>query len=253
VEADTTGLELTMSTSLRSTSLLLTTLCSLSACDPGNDGNFPYCDETIMVIDSLDAALPNGQTAAEVLALVEAEHVLPLEYVQPADDAAVVEIAGGQGSTELTLSFARGEGEVRWIDGEAVYPTGPGPVPAIAIECPSRLEIDGQLGFASADGVFAELFETTVRTELDQDGTLGLARITQTFEPDALLGSFEVVSITPADPSHVDYSIDVGWTLADSYVQDNGPIGQPRGTVGGGAEYQDGETVSYGVFTIAEF
>jgi hypothetical protein len=120
---------------------------------------YPYCEETVTVLDSLDSPTPAGVTAGEIFALIEGERSSELIYTEPGGGAVHVEIEpGGEGSTALTLALTRkSSGGLRWIEAEAVYPTGPGPVAEIGVYCPNRIEIDGQLSFASADGVFAEL------------------------------------------------------------------------------------------------
>lgn len=241
-------------TKLTNFSLCLTmTLTALtSACD--DNVQFPYCEETVTVLGSLDDETPAGVTPAQVLELIEGERVVELQYVEDSDNAVHVEIEpGGSGSTELSLALTHDGGEVRWIDAEEAPLTGSGPVAAIAIECPDRLEIDARLGFATADGAFTELFDVVIRAEVDYEGVLGLARITQRFDPEALVGALEILSISPADPVRVDHEIEVHYPL----IGDADEIGEPLGWVGGGAEYRDGKgddgVAGYGMFELGRF
>lgn len=233
----------------------------------GCETQYPYCEETVTVLESLESPTPAGVTAGEILRVIEGERSSELLYTKAGGGAVHVEIEpGGEGSTGLTLALTREHaGELRWIDAEEVYPTGPGPVAEIAIDCPDRIEIDATLSFASADGVFAELFEVIVAvdvresyaTDPDIGGELGVARILESFDPMALMGAFTVVSIDPPNPDTVDYELEIHYPLTEDAIADGGEIGQPRGSVGGGAQYTSGKgrdaTVSYGSFSIATF
>ncbi|MFO7561436.1 MAG: hypothetical protein R6X02_02230 [Enhygromyxa sp.] len=221
---------------------------------------YPYCEETVTVLDSLDSPTPAGVTAGEILTLIEGQRSPELTYAEPGGAAVHVEIEpGGEGSTELTLELTREQGGgLRWIDAEEVYPSGPGPTVDLAISCPDRIEIDASLSFSSADGVFAELFEVVVQADVEPSGTLGSARIRQILDPTELMGAFTVVSIDPPDPDFVDYDLEIDYPLTEEAAQNrNGEVGQPQGAVGGGAQYTKGQgrdaAVTYGNFYIATF
>jgi hypothetical protein len=224
----------------------------------GCETQYPYCEETVTVLESLDSPTPAGVTAAEIFEVIEGERSADFEYTEPGGGGVHVEIEpGGEGSTALTLALSRLQaGEVRWVDAEEVYPTGPGPVAEIAVYCPDRLEIDAQLELDTADGVFAEIFDVVVGVELDEFGTggeLGVAVIREDFDPSGLMGALEVISIEPANPDSVDYQLEIHYPLEEWAVEEGGAVGQPRGMVGGGAQYTSGEYVSYGVFHIGTF
>lgn len=229
----------------------------------GCETHYPHCEETATVLDSLDSPTPAGVTAREIFALIEGERSAELEYKEPGGGSVHVEIEpGGEGSTALSLGLSRKpNGELRWIDAEEVHPTGPGPVAEIAVYCPDRLEIDAQLELDTADGVFAELFEVVVGVDMDEvegiGGELGVARIHERFDPADLMGALEVISIDPANPDSVDYELEIHYPLAEWAVEDSDAIGQPRGMVGGGAQYTSGKgndaSVSYGMFHIGTF
>jgi hypothetical protein len=233
-------------------------LLSTSACLPTQ---YPYCEETVTVLDSLDSPTPAGVTAGELLALVEGQRTAEFAYAEAGGEAVHVSIEpGGAGSTELTLDLSRpANGALRWIDSVEVDPTGPGPTADIAVHCPNRLELDAELSFATADGVFAELFDVTVAAEIDGGGSGGelrVARIVRAFDPAALMGALTVVSIDPPNPDSVDYSLEIHYPLTESAAE-GGEIGEPRGFVGGGAQHTHGTgknaAVSYGSFTIGRF
>jgi hypothetical protein len=231
------------------------------ALSSGCETQYPYCEETVTVLESLDSPTPAGATPNEIFALIEGERSADFEYTEPNGDAMHVEIEpGGEGSTALALSRAA-NGELRWVDAEEVYPTGPGPVAEIAVYCPDRLEIDAQLELETADGVFAEIFDVVVGIDMDSvegiGGELGVAVIREDFDPAGLMGALEVISIDPANPDSVDYNVEIHYPLQEWAVEEGGAIGQPRGMVGGGAQYTSGKGkdayVSYGVFHIGTF
>lgn len=234
--------------------LILSTACVQS--------RSPYCEESVTVLESLDTPSPAGPTAAEIFAVVEGQRMTELEYVPDESDAVFVDIEpGGEGSTSLVLELTReAAGELRFVDAEVVYP--PGPTNEIAVDCPDRIEIDAKLGFSSGDGVFAELFDVVVAADVEQPGgesggELGVARIRREFDPAGLMGALEVLSIDPPNPDAVDYALEVHYPLTETAAGEDGEIGQPRGYVGGGAQYSSGKgkdaTVTYGVFHIATF
>jgi len=229
----------------------------------GCETQYPHCEETVTVLDSLDSPTPAGVTAREVFELVEGQRETELLYSEPGGGSIHVDIEpGGEGSTALSLAVSRHKsGELRWIDSKEVEPTGPGPIAEIAVDCPDRIEIDAQLSFATADGVFAELFDVVIAAEIDEfnevTGPLGLARIRQVFDPAELMGALAVVSIDPPSPDHVDYELEIHYPLTEHAAEDGGEIGEPRGYVGGGAQYTSGKgrdaAVSYGIFHIGTF
>jgi hypothetical protein len=230
----------------------------------GCETHYPHCEESVTVLESLDTPTPAGVSAGEILALIEGQRSAELRYAEPGGGSVHVEIEpGGEGSTALSLALSRrADGELRWIDAHEVYPTGPGPVAEIAVYCPDRLEIDAQLEFETADGVFAELFEVVVGVDMDDElggigGELGVARIHERFDPAGLMGALEVISIDPPNPDAVDYELEIHYPVAEWAVAEGGELGQPRGMVGGGAQYTSGKgnnaTVSYGTFRIGTF
>jgi len=240
---------MTMTTHPLALTALFALVAASTACDD-NNASVPYCEDVETTVLSLDDETPAGITPGEVLGLIEGERQMPLDYADaPAGGVEVSIDPGGEGSTDLTLDL-QPLGEVRWIETEEVYPPG-GIQAAIAVECNDRLEIDAELGFASNDGVFDEIFAVTVRAELDEyaGDELRWATINHAFEPDELDGDFNVVSVTPEDPTRVDYNLDLRYPLG----ADDEQLGQPRGTIGGGAEYDQGDTAVWGRFVIASF
>ena len=246
-----------------STSVLLSTLTGLvlltSACD--NEYNFPYCEETVTELEA-DAITPSGHSVAEVLAAIEGERQVPLTYSEPSPDGVIVEHAY-EGSTTVTLELTALRaskldpevGSLRWVESEEVYPTT-GIVPSIAIECYDRIEIDAELGFATLDGAFEELFAVTVNAAIDWNGELSEASIVHEYDPEQLEGGLRIESIEPMNPSKVDHRIELDYPLTDVAAEMFGvEIGEPVGGIGGGAEYEssskgDEGLVSYGMFWL---
>lgn len=217
-------------------------------------GSSPYCEESVTILASADSPTPADKTAAEILAVIEGEHTSELEWTEQTGDGVQVEVTpGGSGTTPLTLTIDHAGGEVRWVDSEVVYP--PGPTNEIYVECLPRLEIDAKLGFTSEDGAFAELFDVVVRAEANYSDELHWARVLEAFEPDALSGMLEVLSVEPKDPDEIEYHVDFGIPLDDE--TDLEP-GVPRGYVDGFAVYEGhgpapAGTVAIGVLELARF
>lgn len=224
---------------------------SLSGCLGGSS---PYCEESITILESADSPTPADKSAADVLAVIEGAHVSELAWTEQAGDGVQVEVTpGGSGVTPLTLSIDYEGGEVRWVDSVLVEP--PGPTNEIYVECLPRLEIDAKLGFASEDGAFAELFDVVISSEANYSGELHWASVLRVFDPAALMGMLEIVSVEPEDPDEIEYQIDFAIPLDEE--TDLEP-GVPRGRVDGFAVY-DGHgpasagTVAVGVLQLAEF
>ncbi|MFV8749175.1 hypothetical protein ACNOYE_01350 [Nannocystaceae bacterium ST9] len=217
-------------------------------------GSSPYCEETITILESADSPTPADKTAADILALIEGEHVAEFAWTEQGGDGVRVEVSpGGSGTTPLTLSIDHQQGEVRWVDSELVDP--PGPNNEIDVNCLPRLEIDAKLGFTTEDGAFAELFDVVVKAEANYEGELHWASILHVFDPAQLAGMLEVLSVEPEDPDEIEYHVDFGIPL-DEYT-DLEP-GVPRGYVDGFATYEGhgpapAGTVAVGMLELGSF
>ena len=230
--------------------------CALlaSACD---DYEYPHCEDTVFELDA-DATTPSGHSVAEVLALIEGERQVELRYPGPDPEVSVEHDYVDAEPTTLTIDLTPalasklGTASVRWIESEEVYPTS-GPAPAIAIECPDRLEIDAALGFSTLDGAFAELFDVTVAAAIDWDGELSEASIDLDYDPAELDGGLNVGAIEPSG-GRVDHFISLRYALTELAAEQAGAeVGEPRGEVGGGVEEQGDGWVGYYAFVIARF
>ena len=227
-------------------------LVSLGACQP-LEPIVPadaYCEEQTTVLDGTDAEAPSGLRVADFIDRVTGARTVDLEYRPPMeDDAVYVDIGPPDPMTTVDLELNPELGDIRWIDAEAIYP--PGSDPNQPLDCASRFEFEASLSFASADGVFAELFEATVEARVDDSGALDYLGVPIPFEPEDLAGSFEVVSVQPSnpDPSFVLHELWVEFPLEG----DPASAAEARGYVGGVAEYDFIDFYAIGVFHIATF
>ncbi|MDP2312190.1 MAG: hypothetical protein Q8P41_04740 [Pseudomonadota bacterium] len=158
---------------------LLALLVPLAGCpgDKVNEG--PSCESASTEL-ALDEVTVLGFSAADVLV-----------NLAPHEDAVLTWADGTV--TDLSLDFAPGA-TARFIDLTEVPPTGSGPTPAIAIVCDDYVEIDVGLGFATADGAFAEDLATLMgATAADT------AWIDEPLDLEALAGTFDLVPFVDAE------------------------------------------------------
>lgn len=208
----------------------------------------PYCEETITVLDGVEADTPADLTAAQVLAIVAGEHASELEWFAPDGEGIDVEISAAAGTTPLVLALAYAGGEVRWVDSRYVDP--PGPNDAVYVECLSRLEIDTTLTLDSDDGLLAELYDVVVVAEANASNELHWATVLEPLDPDAFGGTLELESLTPPDPDELDYHLELAIPL-DEYTD---PLpGEPRGYLGGTAVYRGHGLAPSGYVALASF
>jgi hypothetical protein len=164
----------------------------------------PYCEDTRTEI-APDEATALGITANDVLAGLPAEETATFRYVDG-------------GSTALTVAFTPGA-QAYFVESVEVYPETDGPSPAIAVVCDDRIEIDGSLAFATADGAFAESLAATLTATAD-----ALA-LREELDLDALVGSFAIEPFVTAE----DYDAVEAW-ISIRFVD-----GQSEGAVEGQA------------------
>lgn len=181
----------------------------LAACPSGKlEDAMPYCEDTRTAI-APDEATALGITANDVLAGLPAEETTTFRYVDGA-------------STDLTIAFTP-DAQAYFVDSVAVYPETDGPVPAIAVVCDDRIEFDGTLAFATADGAFAESLAVTLAATADA------ANIREELDLDALTGTFDIEPFVDAE----DYDALAAW-IDVSFV-----AGQSQGKVEGQASGED--------------
>lgn len=191
------------------TVLTVLPLALLAACpaEQVEDG-MPYCEETRTAI-ALDEATAIGIPANDVLAGIPAEETRVFRYKDG-------------GTTDLTIHFAS-DAQAYFVDSVEVYPETDGPMPDIAVICDDRIEFDGTLAFATADGAFAESLAVTLAATAEN------VSIHKELDLDALAGTFDIVPfVTGEDWDEVKAWIDVSFVA-----------GQGQGKVEGQASGED--------------
>ena len=208
-------------------SLSLLAFFSLAACfgdDPdGGDtgapepaGGMPYCEETASVaISGDDDAL--GRTADAFVAAL------------PAEAAASAEWADGSLSG-LTLSVVVDEESLRLVSQEVVYPDTDGPVPSIAVDCPTYVAVDASVVISTEDGRLSEALPVSFQREEYMDSeAVALARFA--LDPDGLSGSLDLADF--ADTAAYDEtSLDMDIIVQEAAV---------AGTLSGIGTAEDGD------------
>jgi hypothetical protein len=117
--------------------------------------------ETITVLDDLDVVPPTFDvTVASILAGAEGTYSGTIDWL-PNDGPVTVAPAGS--SSDLVLAAARGNREVRLIEVELAgsFPDGN----EGGWLCTNRIEADMEVRFETADGLFAERWETVLSAE----------------------------------------------------------------------------------------
>lgn len=197
--------------------LILALLASAPACgddddddssDDGGDGGdddadddenaYQMCDETTTTLSGSDAVSALvGVSADEVLDATGGGFSVTATW--SADTSLLTQSPLG-GETQLTVTFFYDGGEIREV--ESVPNDGGGQ--EIAMDCLHRLEIDVTVGIETADGAFVETWPATLVQSLASGGS-GLAPPTTwaDFDPYALAGDFEIVSIEGEVPDAV--------------------------------------------------
>jgi hypothetical protein len=180
-------------------SVLAASLLVIAACPRADEGEGPFCEDTATVV-ALDEDTALGLPA----------RVLTDLAVTPSPFAATLTLARG-GTTPLTLLVDE-VGEARFVDSEAVYPDD-GVFPAIAIECPDRVELDVTGHFTSDDGAFAEVFPTTLRATAADTATFSAV-----LDATTLQGSHDAtLDVDEPDIATLDVVIDATFDAAGSH------------------------------------
>ncbi len=100
---------------------------------------WPYCDETSSSI------APTDETALGVAGSAVTD---PLPSSAESD---IVWATDAEGA--LAWGVAVGTETLRFVEAEAVYPTCDGGTPAIGVDCPDYIAVDGSLSLVSSDGM----------------------------------------------------------------------------------------------------
>ena len=189
------------------------------------------CEDTVTVLASVDEVSAAGIAGQALVDAAVGVGPMTLTWTDPAADGAgfVVLTNATPGPVDLTLGALYEGGEVRYVASEPAPGDG-GDQPAIYIECPDRLEVDVGLDFATADGLFAEQFQTTLVHRFYEEGDpAGLGprvSVSLTLDPDLLTGGLEVVEVQPEAPETLTHTFSASFPLeSDSTSPPSGEIG----------------------------
>lgn len=188
--------------------------------NPGDEATMG-CQDTKTDI-SADEETALGFSADDVLAALDETYGVNLDYFDGT-------------STDLTVSFVAGD-DFRYVSSELVS-SGDGAQPTIEIDCADRVEIDGQLIFTTADGVFDEVLDVTLSAVDAQ-----IVSIYADLVSGSVGGSYEPMRFAPEDYDAVSSAITVEFNA--------GEIG---GHVAEYAEAVNGETASMSMLEVGTF
>ena len=171
---------------------LLLPIVLFSGCGGGDDES-TECEEIVKVLpseESVSALL--GESGTELLAAVDASVT---DIVNYSDNETVLTQEPTGGTSDITISIAYSDGEIREIESIARYGKE-----EIALNCNSRLEMDVTVEVETADGALQESWPAVLYREEGSDPVL-----TAGFDPNATFnGSFRIVSYNdPSDPEEV--------------------------------------------------
>jgi hypothetical protein len=171
--------------------------------DGPGDAGFIECEETITVLDGVDAASPLPFTAVDVLSLVIGERTTDMTWGEGLDESlAKVSFGPEAGAGELSIDVAYNAGEIRYVEssleGGGEDPWG---------QCPDRLEIDVDVELTSAGGALKESFTAPIAASVER-----IAVLRHTLELDAIHGGFSLDEVEPADASVGPLELELGVT-----------------------------------------
>jgi hypothetical protein len=158
----------------------------------------PYCEDTPTVV-ALEELTELGLSGADLLLLAEGEHAEVLTWAETGT------------TTPVAVTVAFTEGEVRFVDSEAVYPEGDEPTTAIGVECEDYVEVDVSLAITTEDGALDEAYELALRS---YDGATVSASVS--FDHAEMIGSYELTLMDPSEYDSVEHGLDVAFDEAGS-------------------------------------
>ncbi len=169
--------------------------------DGGDDDDsgetFNDCEDTTTLLDDENQVSELvGISAADLLEASGGGFEITAQYNE---DASILTQNPSGGETDLTITIAYDNGDIRQIES---VPVDDGSGQEIAVECRHRLEVEVTITVSTADGAFKETLEGLLTQSLSfEDAGLADPSLAANFEPDSLTGSFEIVSIEgePAD------------------------------------------------------
>ena len=169
--------------------------------DGGDENAFSPCDETVQLLNDLEeVSTLLGISAADLLAATGDGFIVTATYTE---DTSILTQSPLGGETELTVTVAYDGGEIREVDSEPVENGA-----EIAGECLDRLELEVALSFVTADGAFTENWPALLVQSVSANGTgFSDPTLSASFDPSAMTGSFEIVSIAGEPPDSVSGAI----------------------------------------------
>ncbi|NLH49820.1 MAG: hypothetical protein GX444_14660 [Myxococcales bacterium] len=182
--------------------------------DTGDENADNLCDETTTVLAGADTVSELvGISADDLLDTTGGGFTTAADY--SGDTSFLTQSPAGT-ATDLTVTIAYNGGEIRQI--ESVPAAGDDESQSeIGWDCRHRLEVEVTLGFATADGAFAESWSAVLAQALaDDQGNLAAPTLAGEFDPLSLTGSFEILSIEGPTPDAVTGAL--ASTAVDPYV-----------------------------------
>jgi hypothetical protein len=189
-------------------SLLSVVACFAEDPDPGDTGAtepasaMPYCEEvdSVSLVGEDDAL---GLSAEAFLAALPAEAVAAADW---ADGSA----------SGLTLALSVDADSLRRVSQEVVYPDTGGPVPEIAVECPTYVAVDASVVVSSDDGRLSEAFAASLqRDEYSGPDMVAAARVA--LDPDDIAGSLDLGDFVDTS-AYDELGLDLDIVVADAAV-----------------------------------
>jgi hypothetical protein len=165
--------------------------------DDGSQNEASSCEDTPTVLGSADTiSTLLGISANDILDETGGGFTLTAAYT---DDTSILMQTPLGGQSDLTVTITYDDGEIREI--ESVPVDGESEINAI---CQNRMEIDVTVGFATADGAFAETWDAVLAQAVSEEGTgFDAPTLSAEFDPYAVVGTFEIVSIEGVTPDSV--------------------------------------------------
>jgi hypothetical protein len=154
------------------------------------------CEDSVRVLGSLDEASPLVGLSANDL-LDEADGGFTADAGWASDTDVLTQSPLG-GSTALTVAVTYEGGEIREVDSKMVEDAQD-----MAVDCPDRLEVDVSIGVSTADGALSETWPAVLSRALSETDGLGAATLAADFDPEALGGTFDIVTIEGVTPDSV--------------------------------------------------
>jgi len=179
--------------------------------DDDNEDVYNPCEETTTILDGADVVSALlGISADDLLAATGGGFTTAAQY---ADDTSILTQSPLGGETELSVTVTYEGGEIREIKSLPVQGEGGN---EMAMDCRHRLEVDVTIAFSTADDAFAENWQAVLsQTIAPETEELDAPYLAADFDPYALEGSFEIVSIAGVTPDAVTGALST--TAVDPY------------------------------------